>query len=85
MPRRNRYPAHMDLATAVEALHMANAREIAALAECQAAQEAAVTARNARDDAIRDALAAGTSYRALGEITGLSRTRLDQIRRRSND
>ena len=40
-------------------------------------------ARTARDDAIRAASKAGMSYRAIGEIVGLSYSRVMQIVRSS--
>lgn len=45
------------------------------------AHEAMHAARVARDDAVRRALADKRPYREIMEVTGLSRARLDQIKR----
>lgn len=53
----------------------------AAATAADEARDAAAGAVARRDALIRAALAAGVSYRALGAATGLSRARLDVIRR----
>lgn len=52
-----------------------------AAAEVTAAEHALAKARDTRADAIRAALAAGTPYRDVQRLTGLSRGMVDAIRR----
>lgn len=53
------------------------------LIRLQAAQDTADELKDERDDLIRQALAERVPYKALEDLTGLSRGRLDQIRQRT--
>lgn len=60
-------------------------RELARLEECAAdmdhAADALSHATEGRDNALRDALRAGARIKDIMSVTGLSRARVDQIRR----